>query len=211
MEIPTWFPLLYKNFGCAEPLLSWLQREEQGLSVQHLCEDARSWPIQQPRAPDTVPKAHTRNNKKEKKKKKKDAGLAESCLFCAGLQLEERSFCACCLNGRERRERVWTPEGFLFSALDFSAFCFGRFVTRPQSACCDSSNHNSRVRLAITRDELFYFGALLDKQAECIMTGVKEPLVWLGIQRFLWLLWMSWGVSLLEQQSGCSPGISVKN
>ena len=113
----------------------------------------------------------------EKKKKKKDAGLAESCLFCAGLQLEERSFCACCLNGRERRERVWTPEGFLFSALDFSALCFGRFVTRPQSACCDSSNHNSRVRLAITRDELFYFGALLDKQAECIMTGVKEPLV----------------------------------
>lgn len=115
--------------------------------------------------------------RRRRKKKKKDAGLAESCLFCAGLQLEERSFCACCLNGRERRERVWTPEGFLFSALDFSAFCFGRFVTRPQSACCDSSNHNSRVRLAITRDELFYFGALLDKQAECIMTGVKEPLV----------------------------------
>lgn len=158
MEIPTWFPLLYKNFGCAEPLLSWLQREEQGLSVQHLCEDARSWPIQQPRAPDTVPKAHTRNNNTQKKKKKRRGTRRELLILCGAAAGGEEFLCV--LFEWERAEGARLDTGGLpYSLLlDFSAFCCGRFVTRPQSARCDSSNHNSWVRLAITRDELFILG-----------------------------------------------------
>lgn len=44
VEIPTWFRFSYKNFGCAEPLLSWLQREKR-VSVSSISQDARSWPI----------------------------------------------------------------------------------------------------------------------------------------------------------------------
>lgn len=158
MEIPTWFPLLYKNFGCAEPLLSWLQREEQGLSVQHLCEDARSWPIQQPRAPDTVPKAHTRNNNTQKKKKKKTRDSPRVVDSVRGCSWRRGVSVRAVWMGESGGSASGHRRAAYSLLLDFSAFCCGRFVTRPQSARCDSSNHNSWVRLAITRDELFILG-----------------------------------------------------
>lgn len=132
VEIPTWFRLLYKNFGCAEPLLSWLQREKRVL-VSSILQYARSWPSTAARTGHGT-QAHTQKTRD-----------TERC--CSLWDCDSRSgVSACCVNGEERTEHIWRPIGFSFLNYRQSSVlvCFGRH-TRLNWTWCDRSASTIRT------------------------------------------------------------------
>lgn len=156
VEIPTWFGLLYKNFGCAEPLLSWLQREK-GVSVSSILQDARSWPSTDARTGHGT-QAHTQKTRE----------LPSAVSLPAAVDLEFLHVWM----GKSRLDTFWTPNELflrLFSeAVHLSSFVLVDYASVVNVVWLKRVNHQNPWASLAIREMNFYFvqrrDALLDNK-----------------------------------------------